>query len=611
MRSRRFALAAALVLSGLVAQAQDAGGIAGSVIGPTTQRPATPPRDRQPNGQRTPAGSSSISGRVVSVDGNPLRRTQVQLAGSPVGGRTTQTDGDGRYSFTALPAGRYTIRVSRGGYVNLAYGQRTPSEPARPVALADGQAVSDIDIVLPRGGAITGRIVDEYGEPMLQAQVQAYRYQYQPGGERTLQPGGGSAMTDDLGQFRLYGLNPGEYVISATSRNQLMAMGPIGAAGAFTIDGADPRSDEGYAPTFYPGTVNPGEAQPVNLGLGQELSVQLQLVPARLARVSGIVFDSQGRPGTGSAVMLRSSATIIGPNRSANSGADGSFTITGIAPGEYYLEVRPRPQPPAGTGGPGGRGGNANAAPVAEQEFASVPISVGGDVTGLHIVTGRGATISGRVVFEGSPPSNGLRIRVVSQPADPSRSIALPNVRGQDEGYVSADGSFELTRITGPIFLRVQLTSANGPPPPQVTYMTKSVVVDGVDVADTPFDPTRRGGVSNITLVLTDRVTDISGVVTDSRGTRLASSTVLIVPEDLPLGVSPARYHRILQSDGDGKFSVRGMPPGRYAAIAASDLDASHQYDPATAQRVRQRGQSFSVREGETVTLALNLTADF
>lgn len=599
-------MAAGLVLGGLVVRAQDVGGIAGSVSSPAPQRPAAPPRDRQPNGQRTPAGNSTISGRVISAEGAPLRRTQVMLAGAPVGGRTTQTDSDGRYSFTALPAGRYTIRASRGGYVNLAYGQRTPSEPVRPVELAEGQALSGVNIVLPRGGAITGRVVDEFGEPMLQAQVQAYRYQYQPTGERTLQPGGGSAVTDDLGQFRLYGLNPGEYVISATSRNQFMPVVNGGGGninftfdGSVQNDGLDTRGDEGYAPTFYPGTANPAEAQAVNLGLGQELSVQLQLVPARLARVSGNVFDSQGRPVTGSAVMLRSSATVIGPNRSANSGADGSFNITGVAPGDYYLEVRPRPQPPAG-----GRG-NANAPAVPDQEFASVPISVGGDLSGLHVVTGKGATISGRVIFEGTPPTNGPRIRVVSQPVDPSRSIGLPNPRAQDEGFLAADGSFELTRVTGPIFLRVQ---ANGP---GISYMTKSVIVDGVDVADTPFDPTRRGGVSNVTLVLTDKVTDIGGVVTDSRGTPLASSTVLIVAEDLPPGVSPQRYQRILQSDADGKFSVRGMPPGRYAAVAASGIDAAHQYDPATAQRVRQLGHSFSVREGETVALSLNLTTDF
>jgi hypothetical protein len=150
-----------------------------------------------------------------------------------------------------------------------------------------------------------------------------------------------------------------------------------------------------------------------------------------------------------------------------------------------------------------------------------------------------------------------------------------------------------------------------GPQPAQVSVMTKSVIVDGVDVADTPFDPTRRGRVSNVTVVLTDKVTEIGGTVTDGRGTTLESSVVLIVPEDLPPGISPARYQRILQSDRNGKFSVRGMPPGRYVALAANSIDAAHQYDPDVARRVRQRGHGFAVREGEQVTLDLSLATDF
>jgi len=154
--------------------------------------------------------------------------------------------------------------------------------------------------------------------------------------------------------------------------------------------------------------------------------------------------------------------------------------------------------------------------------------------------------------------------------------------------------------------------SANGgPAPTQINYMTKSVIVDGADVADVPFDPTRRGRVSNVTLVLTDKVTDIGGIVTDGRGSRLESTTVMIVPEDLTPGVSPQRFQRILRSDREGKFSVRGMPPGRYVAIAATSIDAGQQYDPELAQRVRHRGHTFSVREGEKVNFELSLTTDF
>lgn len=623
----RFPRVSALVLLfALVADSASraqVGGVVGTAVpgGPSApQRPGAPPRDRTPNAQ--PTGTASITGRVVSAEGAPLRRTQVQLAGAGVTGRTAVTDSEGRYVFAGLPAGRYSLRAIRSGYINISYGQRSPTEPTKPIELADGQALSGIDIVVPRGSAITGRVVDEFGEPVVQAQVQALRYQYQPSGERVLQPAPGIAgQTDDLGQFRIYGLQPGEYVVSATSRNQF-ANTVFSPDGRVVFDGftgaASDQGPEGYAPTYYPGTPNPAEAQALALGLGQELSVQLQLVPARLAQVSGNVYDSQGRPVTGSMVMLRSAANIAGgANRSSNTGGDGAFNITNVAPGDYFLDVRPRPQPanaPVQVDGKtvrsdAQRGNNAD---PQEQEFASVPINVGGDVTGLRIVTGKGATISGRVTFEGTPPAAGMRIRVVPQAADPNRSIGLPAARNaQDDGFVGPDGSFELSRVTGPVFLRVTLNNANGSQAPQINYMTKSVIVDGVDVADTPFDPTRRGHVANVTLVLTDKVTDISGVVTDGKGTPLESSTVLIVAEDLPAGVSPQRFQRILQSDRQGKFSVRGMPAGRYVAIAASTIDVSRQYDPALAERVRRRGHGFTVREGEKVTLDLNLATDF
>jgi protocatechuate 3,4-dioxygenase beta subunit len=594
----------------------------GVTVGRAGQRVVAPPRDRPPGRPAAAVGTSSLSGRVVSPEGTPLRRTQLTVTGSEPGARRAAfTDSDGRFAFTALPAGRYTIRANKGGYINLAYGQRTPTDPTRPIDLAEGQALAGLTIVLPRGSAITGRVIDEFGEPVLQAQVQALRYQYQPDGSRRLQPGGGSAQTDDLGQFRLYGLNPGEYVISATARNQflpaalsqIIQVGGGGIAGSIIGPLPDQPEEEGYAPTYYPGTSNPAEAQTVTLGVAQELPVQLQLVPSRLSRISGVVADSRGRPvRSGTPVMLRSAANLAGGmNRSASTMDQGAFAITNVPPGDYYLEVRPRPVPRNIVNGKA-IASDTGAEP-ADPEFASVPLTVGGDVSGLRIVTGTGATISGRVTFEGAPPANGLRIRVVAQSADPQRAIGIPgpNRGAQGDGVVAADGSFELTRITGPVFLRVQVENTNGPQPSQIGYMTKSVIVDGVDVADTPFDPTRRGTLSNVTVVLTDKVTGINGTVSDGGGKPLAAARVLIVPDMLPAGLSPARFQRILQSDQQGRFSLRAMPPGRYVAIAATAIDAAHQYDPALAQRVRQLGHSFSVREGETVTLDLELATDF
>ncbi len=141
--------------------------------------------------------------------------------------------------------------------------------------------------------------------------------------------------------------------------------------------------------------------------------------------------------------------------------------------------------------------------------------------------------------------------------------------------------------------------------------MTRSVLIDGADVADVPFDPTRRGSVSGITVVVTDKVTEVSGVVSDSRGTPLSGTAVLIVPEQLSAGISPTRFVRMLQSDTNGKFSVRAMPAGRYAAVALATFDQGRQFDPGVIERARQIGKSFSLREGDTVTLDLRVSSEF
>jgi hypothetical protein len=548
-------------------------------------------RDRPPT-TAVAAGTGALSGRVISTEGAPVRRAQIQL--TSIEGRVRKaatTDSDGRYSFTELPAGRYTIRANKPGYVNFAFGQREFSKPVPPVILGDGESLSALNIVLPRGSAVIGRITDEFGDPILQAQVQAMRFQYQADGERRLTPAGAAAMTDDIGQFRLYGLTPGEYVISASTRPQFAPSLP---------NQVHNEPEEGYAPTFYPGTSSPAEAQPLSVGLGQELTVNIQLVPSRLARVSGVIVDSQGRPaGPGTPILFRQAATVGGMiTRPANVTPEGVFTISGVPPGDYVLEVRPRPGPNE----PGNGRSNNN-------EFAFVPISVGGsDITGVRVVTGTGATLSGRVVFEGSPPPAGTRIRVVPQSADPSRNVEPVRTNG-NVGIVAADGSFQIDGIAAPLFLRITIDGGRTSDPG--SYMTKSVLIDGADVADIPFDPTRRGSVSGVTLVVTDKVTVVSGVVSDGRGTPLDGTTVLIVPEQLSGGISPTRFVRLLQSDSNGKFSVRAMPAGRYAAVALPMLDQGRQFDPAVIERTRQIGKSFSLREGETVTLDLRVSSDF
>src|SRR5471032_2162690 len=146
------------------------------------------------------------------------------------------------------------------------------------------------DFALPKGAAITGHVVDEFGDPVANARVQVLRYQLVQG-TRRLTPSGGGAQSDDTGAYRIYGLPPGEYYVSATLR---------AGNGPFDDQNGDATS---YASTYYPGTGNVAEAQRVTLGFGTEQpNVSFALQPVRAVKISGTALNSSGTALAGGAV---------------------------------------------------------------------------------------------------------------------------------------------------------------------------------------------------------------------------------------------------------------------------------------------------------------------
>src|SRR6478672_122815 len=184
-------------------------------------------------GRQAKTGTGRLRGRVLAADtGNAIRRAQVRISSSDIGTKTAMTDAQGRYEFKDLPAGRFTVSVVKAGYVTMQYGQSRPFEPGRPIDLAEAQAMEKADVALPRGSAVQGHILDEFGEPVAEANVTAMRMQYS-NGRRRLVPAGRASTTNDQGYFRLYGLPPGEYYVSATLRTMdSMVMDLIAGSGA-------------------------------------------------------------------------------------------------------------------------------------------------------------------------------------------------------------------------------------------------------------------------------------------------------------------------------------------------------------------------------------------
>jgi hypothetical protein len=547
-----------------------------------------PPRDNMP----APTGTARISGRVVAADtGSPIRRAQINVNSREVQfNRSVTTDGEGRYEIASLPAGRYRLFVDKSGYVALEYGQARPFEAGKPLDIADGQALERIDFSLPRGSAITGRITDEFGDPITDVQVQALRYQFL-NGERQLVNAGRSAQTDDLGAYRIFGLMPGDYVVRASMRPN-MPGGPRGAD-------VEPI---GYPGTYYPGVTDVSQAQTVTATLGQELSsIAFPLVPARLSRISGTVMGSDGRPLPGAMVMIRARSSggmgalrmniINGGNNQVR--PDGSFELANVPPGDYLLDVQQRPQMARGLG-------DIN---VSQLEFASMPVSVsGGDIDNLTIVTTPGVTASGRVVYQGQgAPNTTQSMQVIAVPPSggPSPIGTLLNAKALGGGRVGRDNTFELRGIAGPQMLRVQGVPAG--------WTLKSITVDGIDITDAAYDFKPGNNMTGLVVTITDRVTDLTGTVRDGRGQPVTDYVLVAFSEDTKLWGPQSRYVQTTRPNQNGTFSIKGLPPGRYLAAVVPALENGLQNDPAVLEQLRARARGFLLSDGQMLNLNLEM----
>jgi protocatechuate 3,4-dioxygenase beta subunit len=537
-------------------------------------RPApAPARDRA----ATPApGTSVMRGRVLAADGMPLRRAQVNLLAALDAGvpqrRGATTDADGKWEVTDLPAGRYTVSASKAGYVTVQYGQRRPFEQGTQVVVAEGATIEHLDIPLPRGAVIAGRVVDEFGEPVAQMAVQAMRYTYSNDGQRRL-TAVSSAATDDLGQFRVFGLMPGEYIVQAT------------VAGGFIIGGGGPGpAPESFAVTYYPGTPNADEAQTVTLGLAQEFNAQFQLIPTRVSRVTGVVVNSEGAPMSGMSLSL---VTPMGGNGWTSSGAgstaaDGTFTLTNVTPGEHTINA-------------------SSPRRIEGAEFGSYNFNASGEPLTVRIMTSKGTALGGRVVWEGTAARGTTPIRVnVQQLVQAAMPLFITGAVPGADGTVSDDNTFKLAGAAGKGFIRTL--------PLPTGWAIKSITVDGEDVTDVPIEFSTRRSIDDIRVVLTDKLTDLTGTVADARGTLLKDYVVILLPSGLKEGLSPQRFIRMVRPDQDGSFRVKGLPPGSYAATALDWVEQGRQFVPTFQEQLRKAGKTLTLREGQATTIDLKLT---
>ena len=554
-------------------------------------------------------GTGRLRGRVLASDGaGPIRRAQVRISGSEVAPKASLTDAEGRFEFRDLPAGRFTLQATKSGYVSVQYGQTRPFESGKPIELADKQSVDNADIGMPRGSVISGRVVDEYGDPIPDVSVTAMRQSWQGGRRRLVPSPGRIAQTNDLGQFRIYGLPPGEYYVSASLRSaglelldmQFMTSGAI----ATTTSGpsvSEPRS--GYAATYYPGTANVGEAQRISLAAGQESSsADFALVPVRLARVSGIVIGSDGKPLEGasvSAMPLNRELSGMLMQQNARSAKDGSFTLSNVAPGDYTLQARSI-QVFTSSQGDNVMVFRATAMAGGDSESGSTPLSISGeDMTGVVLTTSKGGTATGHITFDGPRPASATSIRISAVPVDQTDGPVLGGGSTTKE-----DGSFEVKGVSG-----TRLIRANNAPP---GWTLKSVKLNGTDITDTGADFKPGETTAGLEIELTNKSTAVNGGATAADGTVLKDYTVVIFSESPDYWRLPmTRWVTGTRPDQDGRFKVQNLPAGSYLAVAVDYVPQGEWGDPELLDRLKSKAKRFSLGDGETQTLDLKLVNDY
>ena len=234
-----------------------------------------------------------------------------------------------------------------------------------------------------------------------------------------------------------------------------------------------------------------------------------------------------------------------------------------------------------------------------ETENGSVPITVAGDLNGVAATLGPGATVTGRVVYEGTPPTAGQQgwpplLRVTA------REACAQQFFGASGGDVGPDNNFRITGAAGRLFFTVPTL------PP--TWMIKSVTLDGTDITDVPLDIGDRRTVSDVTVTLTDKVSQVNGYVTGGKGQNLSDYVVVIQPAEQKEPTVAARMVKAARPDTKGRFEVRGLRAGRYLATAIESMEQNRHYSPEFQKELRRGAREFTVREGETLSLDLRLT---
>ena len=531
-------------------------------------------------GDQPATGTAVIGGHIVGSDRRGVPGARVTLVPprarpfrltSPLESRSAR---DGSFEFRGLAPGTYQLFVSKAGYLPLA-DQGFDANPLPPPSfeLASGEIRDQINVELTRIGVMTGRVVDEYGSPVMAARVQALRVRYEGGRRKLVAADVPSRLTDDRGAFRLYGLHPGQYIVSAS------------------VGDVSTEDLPGYAPTYFPGTTSASDARFVAVASGNDLvGLDIQLARTPTARVSGRFLDESGQPGGGALSLTPSWRAGAAPAESVGARLlpDGRFEFRNVAPGEYVIQAS-----------------RGRSTPWTEGQFGMLRVVVNGrDIDDLELRTSTGSAVNGRITFDArnrTRPPEMSAVEITALPVDPDLS---PSV-GWAAARIQSDGSFEMAGLSGPRRLVVTRVPTG--------WTLEEIRVVGVDATDRPIALGRaEQSLAGVEVVFSDRVSELAGAVTGDDNRAVAGVHVVVFAADRDRWFWGSRFLREAVSDEQGNYRITGLPFGSYyvTTIPSALAEGPEAWqDPTFLTTLVSRASTVTISEGQRVTRQVRVSS--
>ena len=513
---------------------------------------------------------AAISGAVVNaITGEPVRRATVMLRRVDIATGTaaaTATDADGNFVLGAPGPGTYRLTAEHPGFLAAQFGARGPARTGTSLVLERGQKVTGLRVNLYPHAVISGRVVDEDGEPVPNIDVQVSRLQYMQGRKQLARSS--SRMTDDLGEYRIFGLAPGQYYVSALYRPNANS----------------PASPEGqYVTTYYPRTPDPAAAAPVEVTAGSQVGhIDLTLVRVHTVSVKGRVTSqiSADSAGSHNLQVILSARNALGAGGESGRGApplpDGSFEFAHVVPGSYNLV--------------------AVASAAANAYSARIPLQVGSaNIEGLVIVIPPPITVTGHVRVEGGDSGSLSRIRVSTQPFDGANTVFGP----MPESLVKPDGAFQFTDLSAERYRLVISGLPEG-------FYVKSVRAAEVDVQLSGLDLSA-GAPVPVAIVLSPNAGQLSGSVVNADTAKPAAAvSVVLVPQEKERR-DHEMFYRTTVSDSGGNFVFRSVIPGEYKVFSWDEIPYGIWMDPEFMGKQAAPGESVTIAEGSRNSIHINV----